>query len=1051
MPQITYQSQVSALSNRSNSPLQSANTDPNVYGAGVGRAMQELGQATSQSGRLLAEVDAKQKDKERREKLATFIATRDFSEKELQLRNSTDIESGDYVDNVVNTYTSWAEDQLNGLDDDELRSEARIKLMSDLPNITSRAAQFQYQSKNEIVKNRGNEAINALQNKISLDPTSYDKFRDEGAAVIDALPDMTAAQKEGMKLTWKYDTAKRRFDGMINNVKTVEDIDNISMELAGGEGARDWQSEMLPSDYENLMNSLGTMRKTFNDKNNADARSLISSAEERMKTTTSLLPSDELKQMQEVALRSSDRSLQMRAARIMRNQELIRQEKALPPAELRARYNAANGDPGVAYPELPVEVSNAVNSASEKFGVSPSLLGAMAVREYGSEFAKAKAKNKQPSEFIPKVAHKDIDLRNIRTDVKDAVTLAGQAYGAPLVITAAGKGVTTSSTAINIATVGMDGVDKAKVAASLVDAGFTGISEYDGYMQADMTRAVPQSFGDVDGKTWGGWTYLSPEVSAVLKEKGYKPGAEASSIMRSAISSDKATVNYNAPTSIVDANGNPTSTAVGVFQFTEKTWLATIKNPTVASAMGVDLTLGDDELLKLRGDPQLSTMAAAAYAKANEKTLMNTLGRQVSEAELYMAHFMGAGGATTFLTAFKDNPQQSAADLLPSAASSNKNVFYDKQGNPLSVQKVYDNISRGFTLAPSRVAYEDNEMRKALLDKAEKTLKEYPITHAMEAGSHVISSLADEGGFAARGAQIRSVADYYTIPLRTANPFTQDEEAQLKKTLVEGNVADTLALMANIQSMGDEPAKAALKQLGQTDSVFAHAAGLYLEGGTAVAGDIIRGRKRMEANPAILEQIGADKSALSDQFITLTGGAVFDVEPSRRQAVQDAATALYIEHMASSGGNMNSFDSDVYAQSVQEVLGGSKDMPAIADVNGSPTLIPKGLAPEEVENALYGMALDDWISMSESGDPPRYADGSVVDVRDIRDEVMLRSVGGGQYKVMLEDGTFLTTGKRTSDGRWKTFILVPDAKRMKNVASYTDVSYDMPRGMGVSN
>ncbi len=1033
MPRIPYQSEVSALSGRSNSPLQSANTNPDAFGANVGRALQDAGEAGMNRARVLFEVDQREKERKRKEDAANKVATFDWTDKELQIRNSVGADADDYQDRVREGYVSSVEDYIKDIEDDDTRIAVRQNLMADLPNISSRSAQYEFQMKAERSKELGNQSLNALQNKISLDPTAYDSYREQGNAVIDALPNTTAAFREGMKVSWKYDSAKRRFDGMIGNVKTIDDIDNIASELAAkDQGAKDWQSEMLPADYESLMNTLGSMRKTFNDRNNTDARAILTSLEERTKTTPTLLPPSELTEMSDVVKRTTDPSIRARAARIMRNQEIIRQEQRLPPAELRARINAANGNPGLAYPGLPGEMSDAINNASEQFGVSASYLGAVAQREYGSEFAKARKKTSDPSPFKPQVTE-GIDVRNMRSDVVDAVTLAGQVYGAPMIVTSAGKGVTTASSAVNIATVGMDGTDKAKVAAALVDAGFTGISEYDGYIQADMVAAVPKSFKEKDGKVWGGWTYLSPEVANVLKERGFQAGADSAAIKRNKVAEPQPQVNYDAPTGIVDENGKPTSSARGVFQFTEGTWLRTVKNPTVAAAMGIDLKKTDAELLAMRGDPRMSTLAAAAYARENQRVLENTLGRPVTEAELYMAHFLGAGGATQFLTAYKNNPEQSAATLMPEAAKANKPVFFDK-GRELSVEEVYMNVAQNFSLAPTKIAYEDNEVRQALLRSAEKTLSEYPLQHAMNTGSHVVTPLNQEGGFAVRGSQSRAVADYYNIPLKDMKPFTQDEEAFIKKTISEGSIEDNLALMANIQQMGEEPAKAALKQLGEKDGVFAHSADLYLNGNAVVAGDIVRGRKRLAENPSIEEQIGTNKQALSDEFVSATGSAVYDLSPSRRQTIQEAATALYVERMATGGGNMSRFDRGVFEQAVQEVMGGKNGMPAIDVVNGNKTYMPPGITADELETAFDRMNMDDWTRMSETGEPPRYADGTLVDPADIRNEVTLRAIGGGQYKIALDDGTLLTTGKRTPEGRMAAYIFVPDADYLKRVA-----------------
>jgi hypothetical protein len=93
-------------------------------------------------------------------------------------------------------------------------------------------------------------------------------------------------------------------------------------------------------------------------------------------------------------------------------------------------------------------------------------------------------------------------------------------------------------------------------------------------------------------------------------------------------------------------------------------------------------------MMALRNDPRASAMMAAHLATDNSAALQRTLGRTPDAGELYMAHFLGAEGAGKFLTALAANPSQSAAAILPRAAASNRNVFYDASGAPRSVGTV---------------------------------------------------------------------------------------------------------------------------------------------------------------------------------------------------------------------------------------------------------------------------------------------------------------------------------------------------------------------------
>lgn len=130
-----------------------------------------------------------------------------------------------------------------------------------------------------------------------------------------------------------------------------------------------------------------------------------------------------------------------------------------------------------------------------------------------------------------------------------------------------------------------------------------------------------------------------------------------------------------------------TSSAAGLYQFTRGTWLQTLEKHGAADGAGwadaaieqgrvSDPTLRQ-QVLALRHDPDLSARMAAELARDNRAALLPVLGREPDAAELYLAHFLGAGGAGKFLTALSADPAQSAAALLPEAAAANRAIFYD--------------------------------------------------------------------------------------------------------------------------------------------------------------------------------------------------------------------------------------------------------------------------------------------------------------------------------------------------------------------------------------
>src|SRR6185369_9608516 len=94
------------------------------------------------------------------------------------------------------------------------------------------------------------------------------------------------------------------------------------------------------------------------------------------------------------------------------------------------------------------------------------------------------------------------------------------------------------------------------------------------------------------------------------------------------------------------------------------------------------------QILDLRRQPEAASAMAAEYASDNGRYLESRLGRKAEPVDLYLAHFLGAGGATRFLRAHDANPDAAAAAMLPAAARSNRGVFYNRDGSARSFAEI---------------------------------------------------------------------------------------------------------------------------------------------------------------------------------------------------------------------------------------------------------------------------------------------------------------------------------------------------------------------------
>lgn len=142
-----------------------------------------------------------------------------------------------------------------------------------------------------------------------------------------------------------------------------------------------------------------------------------------------------------------------------------------------------------------------------------------------------------------------------------------------------------------------------------------------------------------------------------------------------------------------------TSSAAGLYQFTQGTWLDTLGRHGAEHGMawvndaiqGGGLTDPGTraQIMGMRYDADTSAMMAAELASDNKTDLTAQLGREPDAAELYMAHFLGSAGASQFLSALATDPSQSAAAILPKAAAANRGIFFSG-GAPRSVGAVMD-------------------------------------------------------------------------------------------------------------------------------------------------------------------------------------------------------------------------------------------------------------------------------------------------------------------------------------------------------------------------
>jgi Transglycosylase SLT domain len=164
-----------------------------------------------------------------------------------------------------------------------------------------------------------------------------------------------------------------------------------------------------------------------------------------------------------------------------------------------------------------------------------------------------------------------------------------------------------------------------------------------------------------------------------------------------------------------------TSSAAGLFQFLDQTWLSMLKQHGAQHGYASYANMiqrGHDgryhvaggagakaSVMGLRLDPQAAAMMAGAFAADASAYLKGRIGREPTAGELYSAHLLGPAGSARLIEAVNTKPSASAAAMFPAEASANRPIFYHG-GKPATVGQVLATLTamqNGATAPVTRV------------------------------------------------------------------------------------------------------------------------------------------------------------------------------------------------------------------------------------------------------------------------------------------------------------------------------------------------------------
>jgi hypothetical protein len=218
---------------------------------------------------------------------------------------------------------------------------------------------------------------------------------------------------------------------------------------------------------------------------------------------------------------------------------------------------------------------------------------------------------------------------------------------------------------------------------------------------------------------------MAVDTSSATATAGVDPSrARIAGAIKQAADTTGTSFEYMLATAKMESNFDPkasatTSSARGLYQFIDQTWLGTVKeagtqlgygkyaDAITRSASG-SYSVSDPDarnaIMKLRDDPAAASAMAGVLTQSNSFKLTGKIGRRPTDGELYMAHFMGVGGAAKLITNAEDNPNASGARLFPNAAAANQSIFYDRGGRARSVSEVYSVLTSRYASAANSQA-----------------------------------------------------------------------------------------------------------------------------------------------------------------------------------------------------------------------------------------------------------------------------------------------------------------------------------------------------------
>lgn len=305
-------------------------------------------------------------------------------------------------------------------------------------------------------------------------------------------------------------------------------------------------------------------------------------------------------------------------------------------------------------------------------------------------------------------------------------------------------------------------------------------------------------------------------------------------VLRKAAQATGAGFDYLLNTAMRESSLNPnarakTSSAAGMFQFVEQTWLEMVSRNGADHGLSREAAMIERQpngryvvrdqaerrnILALRYDADISARMAGEFTQQNAAQLQAALGRPASSGELYIAHFLGAQGATDLIRLSESNPNVSAARAFPDAAAANRSIFYSG-GEARTARGVYERLTAGYRVDPAANAVmAQAKARSEPVDEIMAYAEQGPVFHSMfHSGRRTpVSSYVQSVWESLPSAQAGTPAGTAAAAANVSAPLPEARPGATRPPLA-GKLAELpaepLDLTSFLRPWADRPAKAA--------------------------------------------------------------------------------------------------------------------------------------------------------------------------------------------------------------------------------------------------